>query len=347
MKPVLHPHLVNGAVGDPVLYVDFLYDRRALLMDLGDIHTLSPGRVLRVSDIFVSHTHMDHFIGFDHLLRILLGRDHTLRLYGPPGVIDRVEHKLAAYTWNLVENYDTDFTLLVTEMLSPSQAHRARFRCKARFRREAEPPPGLADGVLLDEETFCVRAVELEHRVPCLAFALEEKIHINIWKNRLDDLGLPTGPWLRELKSAVLRGVPDDTPFEIQWCDQKKEHHRVVPLGQLKAAVLRTVPGQKIAYVTDAIDEPENARRIVDLARDADLLFIETFFLEADIERARRTFHLTARQAGRLGREAGVKGLVPMHFSARYEDHGKALRREALNAFYDGAFAGGGDRALD
>jgi hypothetical protein len=39
-----------------------------------------------------------------------------------------------------------------------------------------------------------------------LAFAFEEGTHINVWKNRLDELGLPTGPWLTKLKEAGARG---------------------------------------------------------------------------------------------------------------------------------------------
>jgi len=83
MRPSLHPSRVNGRSGDPALYIETLFERRAILFDLGDISGLPPRKLLRLEYVFVSHAHVDHFIGFDHLLRLLIGRDTTVRLYGP------------------------------------------------------------------------------------------------------------------------------------------------------------------------------------------------------------------------------------------------------------------------
>ena len=105
MTPSFSPHLVNDQFGDPGLYVEVRWSRRALLFDLGDNASLSPSRLLRAQDIFVSHTHMDHFIGFDRLLRIALGRGKHLRVYGPPGLIKNIQGKLQGYTWDLVDGY--------------------------------------------------------------------------------------------------------------------------------------------------------------------------------------------------------------------------------------------------
>ena len=85
MRPLLHPFLVNGRIGDPALYIETLFEKRAILFDLGDISNLSPRKIQHVEQVFVSHAHIDHFIGFDRLLRILVGREKTIRLYGPAG----------------------------------------------------------------------------------------------------------------------------------------------------------------------------------------------------------------------------------------------------------------------
>ncbi len=75
MRPPLHSALVNGRTGDPALYVETLFERRAILFDLGDIAALPARKVQRLEPVFVSHTHIDHFIGFDRLLRLLVERD--------------------------------------------------------------------------------------------------------------------------------------------------------------------------------------------------------------------------------------------------------------------------------
>jgi ribonuclease Z len=335
VKPLFHPRFVNGPFGDPALYVAFLYEKRALLFDLGDLAALAPRHLLRVTHVFVSHTHMDHFVGFDRLLRIHLGRGTTVRLFGPPGFAGQVEAKLRAYTWNLVGNYDTDFTLLATEFHPDGRYHTARFRCREAFAREDGWDGTANGGLLLDDTAFRVLGFHLDHKIPSLAFRLEEKAHVNVWKNRLDELGLPTGPWLKTLKEAVLKGEPDDTAFRVRWRDGAGNHERLYALGQLKAEVIRVVPGRHIAYVVDAAPTEANAERIVALAKGADILFIETPFLAEHAQRATATSHLTAALAGRLARQAGVGRMVPFHFSTRYGMDGGPLVAEAEAAFGD------------
>ena len=133
---------------------------------------------------------MDHFCGFDRLLRVCLGRDTALRMYGSDRVGAQVEHKLAGYTWNLVERYPGDFVIDVWEIDADWRAHGRRLRCRDRFHPEPLGSWNASGGVLLEEPAFHVRAALLDHGIPCLGFAIEEKSHVNVWKNRLAELGL-------------------------------------------------------------------------------------------------------------------------------------------------------------
>jgi ribonuclease Z len=91
--------------------------------------------------------------------------------------------------------------------------------------------------------------------------------------------------------------------------------------------------GQKIAYVTDACYSPENTARIVALAKGADLFYCEAAYLDRDRSLAEERYHLTARQAGLLAKEAQVARLVLFHFSPRYQGDAEAFSREAREAF--------------
>ncbi len=333
MSYLVQPQLINDPFGDAGLCLDFRFTKRALLFDIGDLGSLSPRKLLRISHVFVSHAHMDHFCGFDRLLGVCLGRPQRLAFYGPPGFIDRIEHKLSAYTWNLIANNEIDFVIGVMELHGGMLAKAAEFHTKDSFRRKDIPLPTASSGILLDEEDFRVRAVTLDHGIPCLAFAFEEKLRINIWRDRLEGLGLPVGPWLNKLKQAVRRGEPDEMLFTVPSAEDNNQREIRISLGRLKTEVLRVASGEKLAYVVDAAYHQDNVERIVALARGADLLFIEAVFLEEDAAIAARRLHLTAAQAGSLACRAGVKRFIPFHFSSRYIDREEQLRAEAWTAF--------------
>ncbi len=328
MRPIFTAELVNPSFGDPGLYLDLKFSRRALLFDIGDVTNLSTRKLLRVSDVFVSHTHMDHFAGFDHLLRVCLGRDTGVNLYGPPRLIEQVGHKLAAYTWNLVENYATDFVVRVHE-LHTGCLRRAQFRSRQRFECEPLSDVSAENGLLLAEPEFAVRACALDHHgIPSLAFRFDEGTHINVWKNRLEELGLPTGQWLSDLKRLVREGAAADTPIRVHWRTREGSREESFALGVLREQVLEFVPGERLAYVTDVAGHADNTAKLVQFVRDVDVLFIEAVFLREDQAHADKKAHLTARKAGEIARAAHVRRAIPFHFSTRYMDRDGALQRE-------------------
>lgn len=330
MNPLFHPRLVNGPLGDPALYIDFKFAKRAILFDLGEIRSLSPRNILKVSHIFISHTHMDHFIGFDHLLRVCLGRDKRIHLFGPPNFLDQLKNKIAAYTWNLVENYPYSLELLIGEV-HPDHVISARLSSSSGFKTETDRETRPFNGCLYEEMSLRVRAVFLDHKIPCLGFALEEKSHLNIIKTELEKMGLSKGPWLRDLKEAVWRGEGDD--FTIRGYEKGSGRKHRFPLGALRERLIKITPGQKIAYVVDTVLNDATQKAIEQLVNEADTLFIETAFLEEDGKRAQEKYHLTAGQAGTLAARAGVKRLIPFHFSPKYSTGPERVVAEALSAF--------------
>ena len=329
MQSNFSPKLINDPLGDPGVMVEFLCEKRGLLFDLGDLSSITNGELLKISHVFISHTHIDHFIGFDHFLRVVFGRGKTIHLYGPEKFIANVTGKLAGFTWNLVDRYSESVTLEVTEV-HESHLVKAKFKAIDRFKKSDEKEIPFEDGILVDEDKFVVRTAILEHRIPCLGFSLEEKNHVNICKDRLAKMCYRSGPWLNELKKYVCEGKSDEYLLEVLSMakgSQKKT------LGHLKEELVLISPGQKISYVVDTVYNDANKNRVIDLTRGSDILFCESPFLAEEEARGQERCHLTSRQAGIIAREAEVKKLNVFHFSGRHTFHTEQIIQEAEEAF--------------
>jgi ribonuclease Z len=320
------PRLINGAFEDPVLFIGFHYERRAMLFDLGRLDRLSVREILKLSDVFVSHTHIDHFIGFDHLLRSSLHREQALRLFGPKGFIENVRGKLAGYTWNLIRDYP--LTLVVYEV-DGARMRKVEFKAAHDFRLEGEAVSPFS-GTLLEEPALCVRAAILDHKIPCLAFSLEESNRFNVKRDVLQAMGFNSGPWLDELKTMLRENRPRETRLQIPSSSGGKKE---LTLQEWHDLLIVESRGQKIVYVVDNQYNATNAERILWLAQNADLFYCEAFFSQAEEAIAKERFHLTATQAGLMARRAQVTRLIPFHFSLRYQSEPDRLKEEALRAF--------------
>jgi ribonuclease Z len=331
MRPSFIPRLVNGPFGDPGLFVPLTFRKRALLFDLGDLSALSAGDILKTTHVFVTHTHMDHFNGFDQLLRLQLGRGKSVHLFGPEGFLRNVMGKLQAYTWNLVENYDDGLNIKATEITAGKRTTQT-FKCRERF---IPTSPTTAPHLLpatYEEPEFCIQTAILDHQIPCLAFAVKEQFHVNILKSRLEQLGLSAGPWVNRFKRLLFKGADPSTQIQAQPASAI-DKPLTFEIGELSHRIARITPGQKIAYVADALYSENNIHKIIDLAYGADHLYIEAAFLDKDHEIANEKNHLTAHQAGTLARKSKVRALSIFHHSPRYMDQAHVLREEAMRAF--------------
>jgi ribonuclease Z len=80
--------------------------------------------------------------------------------------------------------------------------------------------------------------------------------------------------------------------------------------------------------MTDTRVLPALAKRI----QKADLLYHEATFLHELLERAEKTYHTTAKEAGEFARLASVEKLIIGHFSTRYQNLNPLLK-EAKSYF--------------
>jgi len=135
MVHIFQPKLINKPYDDPALFIELFGKSHSYLVDAGDISRLSNKAILKIKKLFITHTHMDHFYGFDRILRTFLGKEKILKVYGPKHIIKNVEGRLKGYTWNLVENYTKNFTIEVCEILN-NKINKAVFKCKKKFKRE-------------------------------------------------------------------------------------------------------------------------------------------------------------------------------------------------------------------
>jgi ribonuclease BN (tRNA processing enzyme) len=300
--------LVNGVFGDPLLYVRLRHQRRSLLFDLGASVRLAARVAHQVTDVFISHAHLDHIGGFFWLLRARIGAYPACRVYGPPGLARHIEALIGGILWDRIEDRGPRFEI--------AELHDRRL---LRYRIQTGQgglafcgEEAVADGVIRTEDGFRIRAVTLDHGTPVLAYAFEPAQQINIRKDRLRARGCAPGPWLSELKQRLVAG---EVAAPIALPDGSR-----AAAGALGDELALILPGRKLVYATDFADTPHNRARLIDLAQGAHTLFCEAAFLDADAAQAAHTGHLTTRACGEIAAAAGVTRLVPFHFSLRNSD---------------------------
>lgn len=147
-------------------------------------------------------------------------------------------------------------------------------------------------------DAFEWKAFPVKHRVPCFGFRFTEKEmsrKLNI--ERCHHYGIH-----HSFFNAIKAGA-----------DYKRANGTVVPNSEL------TYDGpqpRSYAYVTDTL--PLDS--IVQYIEKSNMLYHESTFLDVLSDRAKETFHSTAREAAQLAGKAAVNQLIIGHFSSRYYD---------------------------
>jgi ribonuclease BN (tRNA processing enzyme) len=268
-----------------------------------------PARIAhQVTDVFITHAHVDHIAGFMWLLRSRIGLLPVCRIFGPPGLAENITGFISGIHWDRAGDRAPRF-----EISELHEGKICRYRIQAgQAKPEASGEEPAEEGILLRDYAFQVRATTLDHRTPVLAFALEMKFDLIVRRERLAALGWTPGPWLSDVKAHIA----------------SRDHDTLVVLpdgttqtaGRISNEILILRPGPKLAYATDLADTVQNRARLQALAAGAHTFFCEAHFCETDTAQSVRTGHLTTNACGEIAAAAHVERLIPFHFSRRYED---------------------------
>ncbi len=126
------------------------------------------------------------------------------------------------------------------------------------------------------------------------------------------------------LEKARKQGVPEGPLFgrlqrgEVIDLDDGREVKPEQVMGDAR-------PGRSLVYSGDT----RPCDTTVEAAAGCDALIHEATFSEEELERAGRTGHSTAGQAGEIAKRAGARQLILTHLSARYSERPFVLEKEA------------------
>ncbi len=328
--------LVNGVNGDPSVFTFFNQTGDALLFDLGSLDALTNRELLKVRHALVSHTHIDHFIGFDRWLRVNIPHGRDLEISGPTGIIENVRGKLLGYTWNLLEADQIKFRVheidtlgrVKTALLSNNHGYRPQMLppIEPLTGPQVRPLPDKPAAFITNlKDKSRIEAVCLDHGIPSVAYLCQSPLRFNVNTDELDRLKLTPGPWIRNLQIAIAEG-----DFERKIDTENGQTFTAKDIG---AQILTYSAPRAVGYLTDIIFSLDNLTRVRNLMLDVELLICETNFRDADHAKAAKKKHLTTKQAAIIAAYIKADQLRVFHISNVYSGSEQEIVDEAASYF--------------
>lgn len=300
----------GGAFDDPALVIAPANSDLWLLLDCGTLHGLKTRDLQKVRWLFLTHLHIDHLIGFDHLLRVRLFSPVPLTVYGPAGTAAVIAHRLKGYAWNLTSG--SPFRVRVFECLSGSR-EAAEFLCHHRFDPQPCNEEGLKEapgeqGQVKLPGGLTVTPHPVEHGVPCLAYRLDRVTPPKFLLEAALGMGLKPGPWVSDLIAgrAVVQSV-DGQPRDQNWLAER---------------LLGPPVSHRLGFLTDTRLDESLTEALSEFFWRSDVLCCETAYLDSERELASQNLHMTTHQAASLASRCEASCLLIFHLSRRHCETG-------------------------
>lgn len=241
---------------------------------------------------------------------VFISHLHGDHIFGLPGLLTTLSLHGRKHDLNIYAHKEIDF--LISPLLSFMGHHMT-------FKVNVIPLNAHSPELLVENESIKITSFPLKHRIETNGFIFEEK----------------------ESPRHIIREMINFYEIPVkQIHDIKLGADFVTSRGTVIKNNILTYPGspaKRYAYCSDTAYAPE----IIPNIKNVDLLYHEATFAETELERAKVTYHSTARQAAEIARDAEVKKLVIGHYSSRYNELG-VLLKEASEVFHNTELANEG-----
>lgn len=271
------------------------------ICECGEARRLGVKDCQNTNAIFISHTHIDHFVNFDTILRHQLGIQRTVTVVGPKGIVDNVRNRIISYCWNLIEK--NSITYEIREILSNTEYRSVKLRPPL---WEIEEERCISSEQIFEENNFKVEFEILDHKTASISylFRANDKVNVELPKD------LKGGKWVGELKSAYEKNEGEKLLLvNNQYIKCKDPFY-----------LIKKQRGKTLGIIMDHAANEANHYLIKKRFLMCDKVFIESFYKDEDIQNAKKNFHSSASESGRIMKLAKVKEAIPVHFSRKYDE---------------------------
>ena len=163
------------------------------------------------------------------------------------------------------------------------------------------------DGVVHDDGLFKIEARFLSHGIDNVGWRIQEASRVKFDKEKLK---------LLKVEGSFVKELQEKGKIQIEG----------------KTILLEEVSTRRDGDIFSCVIDTNCCENALLLAKDAKMLLCESTYLEEHKQLAMEHYHLTAKQAASIAKEAGAKELILTHFSARYR-HLQAFEEEAREIF--------------
>ena len=228
---------------------------------------------MKISKIFLSHYHGDHILGLPGLLQSMnfRGRETKLTIYGPKGINDL---KNAIFNLGYCKiDFPIEFIEIGTQTIE---------NC----------------------EEYIIKSQNVKHKVPSLAYSIEELKKPRFLREKAIELGVPVGPAFGRLHNG----------------EEVEVDGKIIKPEQVLGPARK---GEKITYSGDTAPCEE----MIEFAKDSTVLIHESTYVNEDADKAEKNSHSTSSDAARIALQSNSKQLILTHFSTRYTTFDDLLKQ--------------------